>query len=170
MSQGKTVRESIAITSIETNPADANAYGNVHGGFIMKWVDACGGVTARKHSGAQVVVTASLDRMDFLSPVNIGEVVTCYAKVHGVGRTSMEIGVDVEAENPAANQKWHVATAIMTYVAVGRDNRPMPVPRLIVENDEERQMQQEAEQRLAEARERRKLLREQAMNPKTTGR
>lgn len=85
---------------------DANLQGNVHGGVIMRLVDNAGGIAAVKHCGGRVV-TASMDQMSFIEPVYLGEVVTLRAQVNGVGRTSMEVGVRVEAENPVTGERRH---------------------------------------------------------------
>ncbi len=127
--------------------ADANSAGFVHGGTVMRLVDEAAGLAAIKHSGRRVV-TAGMDRMTFLTPVFVGELLTCSSSVNAVWRTSMEVGVRVEAENPFTGEKRHTSTAYLTMVAL-EDGKPVAAPRLIAETDEERRRQREAELRRA---------------------
>ncbi len=107
--------------------ANANMLGNVHGGEIMKLVDTCGGLAAMKHCGGPVV-TVAMDEMTFLEPVYVGEVVTVKAMVNDTGRTSLEVGVRVEAENMRTGRRVHTSSAYAVYVALDRDGMPRPVP------------------------------------------
>lgn len=125
---------------------DANSAGFVHGGVVMKLCDEAAGVAAVRHSGCRVV-TATMDRMTFTSPVNIGELLSCSATVNAVWRSSMEVGVRVEAENPRTGEKRHTSTAYLTMVALGDDGEPTPAPTLEPETDDERRRQHEAELR-----------------------
>jgi acyl-CoA hydrolase len=125
---------------------DANTAGFVHGGNVMKLCDEAAGITAVKHSGRRVV-TAAVDRMTFLHPVFVGELLTCSASVNAAWRTSMEVGVRVEAENPRSGEKRHTSTAYLTMVALDDDGEPAPVPPLAPETDGERRRQREAELR-----------------------
>src|SRR5437667_2950123 len=125
---------------------DANSAGYVHGGVVMKLVDEAAGVAAVRHSGCRVV-TAAVDRMTFTAPVNIGELLSCSATVNAVWRTSMEVGVRVEAENPRTGEKRHTSTAYFTMVALGEDGQPTEVPALEPQDDVERRRQHEAELR-----------------------
>jgi acyl-CoA hydrolase len=127
---------------------DANSAGFVHGGMVMKLCDEAAGIAAVRHCGGRVV-TAAMDRMTFLHPVHVGELVTCRAKVNAVWRTSMEVGVRVEAENPSTGGARHTSTAYLTMVAVDESGRPAPVPPLEVESDDEHRRQREAELRRA---------------------
>ena len=122
---------------------DANLAGNVHGGVIMKLVDAAAGVAAVKHCGGRVV-TASMDEMSFIEPVFLGEVLTLRAQVNDVGRTSMEVGVRVEAENTRTSERRHVSSAYLVFVALDRNGDPRPVPPLAPETPEERARMEEA--------------------------
>jgi uncharacterized protein (TIGR00369 family) len=124
-------------------PQDANPAGNVHGGVIMKLIDTAGGVVAGRHARANVV-TASIDRLDFLHPVFIGDFVTLRASLNFVGRTSMEVGVRVEAENLLTGETRHTSTAYLTFVALDGNGRPMPLPALILETDDEQRRNGEA--------------------------
>ena len=107
---------------------DANVAGNVHGGVIMRLVDTAAALAAIKHSGG-VALTVGIDEMTFLEPVQIGEVVVLRASVNDVGRTSMECGVRVEAEDPLTGIIRHVNSAYLVFVAVDEKGRPRPVPR-----------------------------------------
>jgi acyl-CoA hydrolase len=125
---------------------DANTAGFVHGGVVMRLCDEAAGIASVRHSGCRVV-TAAVDRMTFLHPVNVGELLSCTASVNAVWRTSMEVGVRVEAENPRTGESRHTSTAYLTMVALGEDGEPAEVPDLVVETDTERRRQREAELR-----------------------
>jgi acyl-CoA hydrolase len=125
---------------------DANSAGFVHGGVVMKLCDEAAGIASIRHSGCRVV-TAAMDRMTFLHPVNIGELVTCSASINAVWRTSMEVGVRVEAESPRSGEHRHTSTAYLTMVALGDDGQPTAVPPLVAESETERRRQREAELR-----------------------
>ena len=127
---------------------DANSAGFVHGGMVMKLCDEAAGLAALRHCGGRIV-TAALDRMTFLHPVHIGELLTCRAKVNAVWRTSMEVGVRIEAENARSGETRHTSTAYLTMVAVDESGAPVSVPPLLVETEDERRRQREAELRRA---------------------
>lgn len=124
--------------------ADANSAGFVHGGVVMKLCDEAAGIAAIRHSGLRVV-TAGMDRMTFIDPVNIGCLLTCSASVNAVWRTSMEVGVRVEAEHPRTGERAHTSTAYLTMVALDEEGAPTPVPPLAVESEAEVRRQREAE-------------------------
>jgi uncharacterized protein (TIGR00369 family) len=151
--EGKTVAHSSVVMSQAMIPQDANPAGNVHGGVIMKLIDTAAGVVAGRHARANVV-TASIDRLDFLHPVFIGDFVTLRASLNFVGKTSMEVGVRVEAENLLTGETRHTSTAYLTFVALDGNGRPMPLPALILETEEQQRRNGEAnvrrENRLAE--------------------
>jgi len=144
--EGKKVSESIVIMGQAMNPENANPAGNVHGGDIMKLIDTAGGIAATRHARAHTV-TASIDRMDFHHPVYIGDFLTLKASVNFVGRTSMEVGVRVEAENPITGEKRHTGSAYLTFVALDASKRPVQLPPLILECDEDRHRNTEAAER-----------------------
>jgi acyl-CoA hydrolase len=121
----------------------ANLMGNVHGGEIMKLIDSAAGIAASRHAGG-VVVTASLDQMSFLHPVNVGNVVFVHACVNDVGTTSMEVGVRVEAEDVFTGRRTHTSSAYLVFVAVDENRRPRPVAPLEPETEQERRRQAEA--------------------------
>jgi acyl-CoA hydrolase len=125
---------------------DANSAGFIHGGSVMKLCDEAAGAAAVKHSRCRVV-TAGVDRMAFLTPVRVGELVTFSASVNAAWRTSMEVGVRVEAENPLTGERRHTNSAYLTMVAVDEDGRPLDVPGLIAETDEQRGREAEAQVR-----------------------
>jgi acyl-CoA hydrolase len=127
-------------------PEDANPSGNLHGGVILKHVDTAGGVVAMRHARANAV-TASFERMDFLLPAYVGELLTIKASLNYVGRTSMEVGVRVEAENPITGEVRHTNSAYVTYVALDESGKPRPVPPLDLDTDTARRRWQEAENR-----------------------
>jgi acyl-CoA hydrolase len=125
---------------------DANLAGNVHGGTIMKMVDTAAGLAAAKHSGG-LAVTAQMDEMSFLEPVYLGDVVTVRAMVNEAFRTSMEVGVRVEAESVSTGRKVHTSSAYLVFVALDRQGAPREVPAVLAENDEQRRRQHEAKLR-----------------------
>jgi acyl-CoA hydrolase len=127
---------------------DANSAGYVHGGMVMKLCDEAAGIAAVRHCGGRVV-TAAMDRMTFLHPVHIGDLVTCRSQVNAVWRTSMEVGVRVEAEDPRSGEVTHTSTAYLTMVALDDNGEPTAVPPLLVEDESERRRQREAELRRA---------------------
>ena len=137
---------------------DVNLLGNVHGGVIMKIVDSTAGAVAQRHSGGPAV-TAAMDEMAFLQPVQVGDIVRTKAQVNWAGRTSMEIGVRVETErwNEAGAQPVHVASAYLVFVAIDEEGEPRRIPALETRNDAERRRWREAEirrsHRLARRRE-----------------
>ena len=128
--------------------ADANTAGNVHGGTIMRMCDEVAGIAAIRHSGGRVV-TAGMDRMTFLHPVFVGMLVTVKATVNAAWRTSMEVGVRVEAEDIRAGEVKHTSTAYLTMVALDDDGRPAEVPPIDAASDIERRREREAELRRA---------------------
>jgi acyl-CoA hydrolase len=128
-------------------PHQVNNHGHVFGGVILSMVDRIAGVTAMRHSGIPCV-TVSLDKVDFKEPIFTGEVVTCKARVNYVGRTSMEIGVRIEAENLFSGERRHTNSCYLTFVAIDADHRPVPVPPLRLETEED-------ERRFAEGKKRR---------------
>ncbi len=128
--------------------ADANSAGSVHGGTVMKLCDEAAGLAAIKHSRSRVV-TAGMDRMDFIVPIRVGQLVTFSATVNAAWRTSMEVGVRVESENPRTGEVRHTNTAYLTMVALSEDGKPTPVAPLIAETPTEVRRMREAELRRA---------------------
>lgn len=146
MIKEKFVKESQVTLNHLMLPEHANPFGNVHGGLVTKFVDEAGGLCAVRHA-QHPSVTVVIDSMTFYSPVNIGDVLTLRASVNYVGTTSMEVGVKVMAENPLTGQCTHTNSAYLVYVALAENGRPTPVPRLILETDEERRRWEEAKKR-----------------------
>jgi uncharacterized protein (TIGR00369 family) len=144
----KTVASSKTVMSRTMLPSDANPYGNVHGGEVMKLIDAAAGAAATRHARARVV-TARIDELSFKAPVYVGHLVTAKASVNHVGRTSMEVGVRVEAEDMLAGTLVHVASAYLVFVGIDEHGTPVPLPPLIAETDEERRRMAAAEERRA---------------------
>jgi acyl-CoA hydrolase len=128
------------------NITDANSAGFVHGGTVMKLCDEAAGIASIKHSRCRVV-TAGMDRMTFLEPVQIGELLTFKAAVNAVWRTSMEVGVRVEAERPRTGEIRHTSTAFLTMVALDEDGHPVEVPPLGVADADEQRREREAQTR-----------------------
>jgi acyl-CoA hydrolase len=125
---------------------ETNLAGNVHGGVIMRICDETAGIAAARHSGHRVV-TAAMDRMTFLNPVFVGNLVSFYASVNAAWSSSMEVGVRVEAEDIATGTVTHTSTAYMTMVALDDNGRPAPVPDLAPETEQEKRRQREAQVR-----------------------
>ncbi len=144
----KPVSDSCAVLSHLMGVTDANNVGNIHGGIIMKLVDEAAGLAAIKHSG-RLSVTAGMDRMNFMFPIHLGEVVMFRATVNAAWRTSMEVGVRVEAENPLTGEVRHTNTAYLTMVALDEEGRPGLVPPLVAGTATERRRMREAEMRRA---------------------
>lgn len=129
-------------------PEHANAYGNVHGGEIVKTVDEAGGIAAMRHA-QRPCVTIAIDEMSFVSPVHVGHLLSCDASINWVGRTSLEVGVKVHAENPITGEVTHTNSAYLVYVAIDDDGKPTEVPPLILETDEDKRRNEEAKKRQA---------------------
>lgn len=118
-------------------PTDANPAGNVYGGSIMRYIDEIAGIVASRHTRTNVV-TASIDRMDFIAPVHIGDVLVLKAAINFTGRTSMEVGVRVEAEDTRSGRVVHTGSCYLTMVALDDRGRPTPVPPVAPTTEEER--------------------------------
>jgi acyl-CoA hydrolase len=153
--QPKTVSESKVQMAQVMFPPDANQAGNVHGGSIMKLIDTAAGIVAMRHCRTNVV-TASMDRLDFYEPVFIGELVILRAAINYVGRTSMEVGVRVDAENLLTGNIRHTNSAYLTMVSLDDGRRPMDVPGIIPETEEEKRRLQEGNNRAQRRKELRK--------------
>ena len=120
--------------------------GVMFGGIMMQWIDVCAGVAAMRHA-AGAVLTASIDRLDFLSPVRVGEVVLLQAQVNYTSRTSMEVGCRVETEDMRTGTRRYVTKAYLTFVAVDDHGKPRPITPLSVVTEDDRRRQAEAELR-----------------------
>ena len=127
-------------------PGDTNALGTIFGGKVMQWIDIAASVAGMRHAGGSVV-TASIDGLQFLTPILVGEVVTLKASVNYVGKTSMEIGVRVEAENMTTGEHRYTTKAYLTFVAVDAQGKPRPIPPLELETDDDRRRHADAIER-----------------------
>ena len=141
--KAKSAAESEVIMTHLVLPQDANPAGNLHGGVILKHVDTTGGVVAKRHSRGNTV-TVSIDRMAFKQPAYMGELLIFKASLNHVGRTSMEIGVRVEAENLRTGEVRHTNSAYLTFVALDDEGKPTPVPPLEIKTETARRRYQEA--------------------------
>jgi uncharacterized protein (TIGR00369 family) len=144
----KRIADSRFTLSALMGPQDANSYGNVHGGVIMKMVDEAGALVAMRHA-RRPVVTVAVDSMTFLKPIYVGNLVLCHAELTFVGRTSMETRVEVVAEHPLTGEATVTNTAFLVYVALDENSNPTPVPDLLYETPEEQARALEARKRQA---------------------
>lgn len=135
--EGKTVSQSRITMARTMQPSDANGYGNVHGGVIMRFVDEAAGAVAIRHTKSRCV-TASLDHMNFENPAYIGDLVTINAYLTFVGRTSMEVKCIVTAESFITDEVRLISTCYLIYVSIDEQGKPIPVPPLVLETPEER--------------------------------
>lgn len=134
---GKPVSQSrVEMTEIVL-PSHTNQLGNIFGGQIMAWIDVAGAIAAIRHA-RKVCVTASVDALHFVAAVKLGQFVCISASVNYTHRTSMEVGVRVESEDPKTGIKTHVATSYLTFVALENDGKPGLVPPVIPETDVEK--------------------------------
>jgi acyl-CoA hydrolase len=127
-------------------PTHTNSLDTVFGGTVMSWIDIAAAISAQRHS-AKPVVTASIDRLDFIAPIRKGWVVNLVASVNYCSRTSMEVGVRVDAENPMTGERFHTASAYLTFVALGSNGKPSEVPQLKLTTDDDHRRFQEAAKR-----------------------
>ncbi len=143
MKTEKCAQDSSMIIARIMLPEDANPAGIVHGGVIMKEIDNAAGVAAVRHT-RKICVTASIDRLDFHKPAFIGNLLTIKAGINMTGKTSMEIGARVETEDLLTGVKTHLASAYLTFVAIGEDRRPVKVTPLKLVTKEEIRRNREA--------------------------
>jgi uncharacterized protein (TIGR00369 family) len=144
--EGKRVQDTSVVIAQMMIPQDASPAGNIHGGVIMKLIDTAASVVAARHARSNVV-TASIDRLDFHHPAYIGDLLFFRASLNLVGKTSMEVGVRVEAENLRTGEVRRTNSAYLTYVALDEKGRPCEVPPLILENEDDRRRNSEARSR-----------------------
>lgn len=144
--EGKTVKESRVETVEQVRPQDTNTLGTVFGGKVMEWVDIVGAVSAMRHT-RMPVVTASFDRVDFYAPARIGHLMVLNAQVNFTGKSSLEIGVKVEAEDPMTGKRFLTTQALITFVAIDKNGKSVPVPPIIPETEEEKKRFAEAKAR-----------------------
>jgi len=144
--KAKAVEESKLMIVQQMVQTDANLAGNVHGGVIMKLIDSTAGLVAARHS-SNIVVTASIDRLDFHSPVFVGELLVINAAINYTGTSSMEIGARVEAENVMTGERRHTASAYLTFVALDKDGKPTKTPPLALTSEEDKRRHRQAAER-----------------------
>jgi acyl-CoA hydrolase len=142
----KSPQASTVIMTEMVLPSDANPQGTIFGGKIMAWIDIAGAIAAGRHA-RKAVVTASIDALHFVAPVKVGHIVHIRASVNFTARTSMEVGVRVDAENPITGSRTHTATAYTTFVALDENGRPTPVPEIAPQTKEDRRRHEEAKKR-----------------------
>ena len=138
-------------------PQHTNAIGTAFGGVIMSWIDICASIAAKRHC-ERVSVTARIEAIEFKAPIKVGDVVRLTARLNAAFNSSMEIGVRVEREHAETGARSLCADARATFVNLGEDGRPMAVPALLAQTEEDRQLAAEAEER-RERRERRRAAR-----------
>lgn len=144
--QGKTVSESELCMQHVPMPDETNIGGTMHGGHLLKLIDTAGGTAACRHSRSRVV-TASLERMDFLAPIYLGDLLTLRARLHLAGKTSMDVGVYVDRENLLSGEVTRVAECFLTFVALDKNGKPAQVPPLLISNEEEQRQFEAAQER-----------------------
>jgi uncharacterized protein (TIGR00369 family) len=156
--ESKTVSQSKVEIAQVMMPEHANPAGNVHGGNLLKLVDQAGAIVAARHTHSNIV-TASVDRFDFISPAYIGNLIIIKASINYVSKTSMEVGVRVEAECLRKGTHTHVGSAYLTYVALDKNDKPTQAPKIILETEDDRR-------RFADAKKRREIRLQQVKKHK----
>jgi acyl-CoA hydrolase len=127
-------------------PGQTNGLGIAFGGVVLAWMDVAAGVAAIRHSGGPAV-TASIDRVDFLEPIHLRDIVVVRAQINWTGRTSMEVGVRVDTEHPTTGERRYTTKAYLTFVAVDDNGKPRPVPPIALQSDEEKRRFADAQSR-----------------------
>lgn len=151
----KKVEESQVIMHELVLPNDTNILGNVLGGKVMHYMDICAAMSAYKHARSPVV-TASVDRLDFLSPAKKGEILILRSSVNYTGSTSMEIGVKIETENPFSGRIRHTASAYLTFVSLGEDNRPKNIQQVLPGTEDQKRRFDDGKARYIQRKKQRK--------------
>lgn len=146
---GKPVRESFVELVQIVRPEDANPLGIAFGGKVVQWMDTAAAIAATRHA-RKPVVTASIDSLSFLSPIRIGDFVVIRAQVNYTGKTSMEVGVTIDSENPLTGEQKRTTSGYLTFVALDEYGQPTPVPPVIPETAEEKRLHAEAQRRREE--------------------
>ena len=134
-------------------PNDTNLLGNVLGGRVMHLMDMCAAMSAYKHART-AVVTASVDRLDFLAPAKMGEIMILKSSVNYTGKSSMEVGVRIESENPKTGDIYHTSSAYLTFVSLNDNGKPQRVPDINPENEIENRRFNEGKKRHEERKHR----------------
>lgn len=162
--QAKAPNQSAVETRFLVMPDQANAQGTVFGGVMMAWIDMVAAMAAQRHCNG-VAVTASIDRISFEAPIFVGEHAVLKAMVNYVGNTSLEVGVQVNKENPYTGECRRATTAYLTFVALDDHQKPRPVPPLRLETEEEKRRYHNAKIRVAARRELLTKLRQTQVEP-----
>ncbi len=154
---GKHPSES-AVTKTEiVLPVHTNALGTIFGGTVMSWIDIAAAIAAERHARS-IVVTASIDALHFISPLRLGDIALIQAQVNFTNKTSMEVGVRVDAENPLTGETQHCVTAYTTFVSLNKNGKPTPVIPLLPVSDLEKKRFEEAKHRRESRNQLRKML------------
>lgn len=124
-------------------PNDTNTHGRALGGTVLHWMDVCGAIAAMRFA-REKVVTASMDHVDFVSPIDLGEVASVEAYVFAAGRTSVDVRVEVDAENPVTDEVRETTTSFLTFVALDDEGSPTQVPELVCPTEAERARREDA--------------------------
>ena len=143
----KTVSNSQVVMHELVLPNDTNVLGNILGGKVMHYMDICAAMSAYKHARTPVV-TASVDRLNFLTPAKMGDIIILKSSVNFTGRTSMEVGVRIESENPISGVTNHTASAYLTFVSLNDNGKPTAIKPVLPETQEEQRRYNEAKERL----------------------
>lgn len=144
----KTPSASRVVMTETVLPGDGNALGTAFGGKIAQWIDVAAAIACQRHCRHRVV-TASMDDLHFLMPIRVGMIVELRAQVNAAFRTSMEAGVRIESEDPLSGERRHACTAFLTFVAQDEEGRPVQVPQLVLESEEDRRRHADANDRRA---------------------
>lgn len=152
----KPVSASLTVKHELVLPSDTNALGSAFGGSVMGWIDICAAITAQRHCSSQVV-TASIDALHFHAPIKVGMTAVLEARVNATFKHSLEIGVEVDAENCATGERRHCCSALLTFTAIDDSFRPRRIPPLLVESDEQLKLQEAAQARRAQRLANRKM-------------
>ncbi len=144
----RTVSETALTLTLFTQPEHSNSLGNVHGGVVLKLCDECGGIIAARHA-RRPAVTVTVDSVTFHQPVLLGRLLLVKGRITWVGRTSMEVELRVETENLLTGEVLHTNSAYFVYVALDEARHPTPVPKLLLENEEEQRRFAQGEERQA---------------------
>ncbi|MDQ0232538.1 acyl-CoA thioesterase [Metabacillus malikii] len=150
----KTCKESLVIKTSRVFPLDTNNHDTLFGGKLMSYIDDIASISAAKHSRCDVV-TASTDSVDFLVPIRQSEAVSLQSYVSSVGRSSMEVFVKVISEDLRTGKRKLAATSFLTFVALDDEGKPVTVPKVVPESDEEKMLYHSAQQRINHRKERR---------------
>lgn len=155
---GKPVAASVVEMTEMVLPSDANPLGTVFGGRVVQWIDICASVAAQRHC-RQIVVTASMDDLHFLAPIQVGMIVLLHATVNRAWHTSVEVEVQVDSEDPLSGDRRHCMSAYLTFVALGADGHPAPVPPVMPMTPDEKARYEAADERRRQRLARAKLWR-----------